>query len=239
MSDLECSPGLLAVCRGHLQDFSFLCPRIQNQQWRLTPSSQVSSHQALSTKFPQQTSVQQVRYILTRGTNFSDQPDTVQKLFSILLSYSIQSLTWKQEETPRYWRRPMMMLMICILILPKWNMNMTRSTTRMPTKSPKPALFQLIHSVCYFLMNVLCCLCLHYNIIFIARSRNPLLQKSVQSLRQKFSLGASSVRAVGIVLCFTWLFYLFIWLQVLHDLLLVNCIGSHPPAILLSCHKSI
>ena len=44
-----------------------------------------------------------------------------------------------------------------------------------------------------FSMNVLWCLCLHYNIIFIARSRNPLLQKSVQSLRQKFSLGASSV----------------------------------------------
>ena len=42
------------------------------------------------------------------------------------------------------------------------------------------------------------CGVLVYNIIFIARSSNPLLQKSTQSLRQKFSVGVSSVRVVGI-----------------------------------------
>ena len=63
-------------------------------------------------------------------------------------------------------------------------------------------------------MNVLWCLCLLYNIIFIARSRNPLLHKSAQSLRQKSSVGVGSVRVVGIVCtvqCFTSII-LFIYL---------------------------
>ena len=54
------------------------------------------------------------------------------------------------------------------------------------------------------------CLCLLYNIIFIARSRNPLLHKSAQSLRQESSVGVGSVRVVGIVCSvFPRLFYLF------------------------------
>ena len=90
------------ACRGHVQDFFFLCLRKQNQRCRVTPSTQVSCHPDLSTKFPLQTSVQQVRYIITRGTKLVINPTQLRNYFLFYCcSTQIQSLAWKQEETRR------------------------------------------------------------------------------------------------------------------------------------------